>query len=263
MKKYVYIALFTSLTFSAVCSHADETPEEKGMAIARETDRRDSGFGDSAYESIFTLRNEQGEESIREFSIKTLEVKDDGDKELGLFHKPADVQGTAVLTFSHGLQPDDQWLYLPVLKRVKRISSVNKSGPFVGSEFAFEDIASWEINKYTYRYLRDEVLDGQDCFVVENTPAYEYSGYSKQIEWVDKAMYQPRKIDYYDRKGDLLKTLSFSDYHQYLNQYWRASKLEMVNHQTGKSTVMARNQYQFRNGFKDSDFAENALKNVQ
>lgn len=260
MNKSAYFALLLALNVPAL--HA-ETPEEKGYAIAKETERRDSGFGDSSNDSLFILRNAQGEESTRAFSTKTLEVSDDGDKDLGIFHKPADVNGTAVLTFSHGLKPDDQWLFLPELKRVKRISSVNKSGPFVGTEFAFEDIASWEVEKYKYKYLRDEVLDGNDCFVIENTPAYEYSGYARQIEWVDKTIYQPRKIEFYDRKNALLKTLTFSDYQQYLDRYWRASRLDMVNHQNGKSTTLHRSNYQFRNGFQDSDFSESALKNVQ
>ena len=240
-----------------------ETPEERGYAIAKETDKRDTGFVDSSNDSILTLRNAQGEESVRELTIKTFEIPGDGDKDLGIFHKPADVKGTAVLTFSHGLRQDDQWLFLPELKRIKRISSSNKSGPFMGSEFAFEDIASWEIDKYKYRYLRDEVLEGNECFVVENTPVYEYSGYSKRIEWVDQTIYQPQKIEFYDRKNTLLKTLTFHDYRQYLDRYWRAGRLEMVNHQNGKSTTLARSNYKFKNGFKESDFAESALKYIQ
>jgi outer membrane lipoprotein-sorting protein len=240
-----------------------ETPEEKGYAIAKETDTRDSGFGDSMFDAVITLRNAQGEENSREFTYKTLEVKGDGDKDFGIFHSPADVKGTAVLTFSHGLKPDDQWLYLPELKRVKRINSVNKSGPFLGSEFSFEDISSWDIEKFKYRYLGDDVLDGHDCFLEENIPLYEYSGYSKQIEWVDKEIYQPRRIDYYDQKGELLKTLYFYDYQQYLGRYWRPGKTEMINYQSGKSTTITRSNYHFRNGFKDSDFTENALKAVQ
>ena len=80
------------------------------------------------------------------------------------------------------------------------------------------------------------MLEGNECFVVENIPAYEYSGYSKQVEWVDKSIYQPRKIEFYDRRNTLLKTLTFYEYQQYLGQYWRASRLEMVNHQNGKSS---------------------------
>ncbi len=256
------MGLLAAVAVMTTALHA-ETPEDKGYAIAQETDKRDSGFGDSSNDSVFTLRNAKGDESVREFTIKTLEVPGDGDKDLGVFHRPADVKGTAILTFSHGLKPDDQWLFLPELKRSKRISSVNKSGPFLGSEFAFEDIASWELDKYKYKYLRDDVQEGHECFVVENTPAYEYSGYSKQIEWVDKTIYQPRKIEFYDRKNALLKTLTFHDYRQYLDRYWRAGKLEMVNHQNGKSTTLARSNYKFKNGFQENDFSESALKSIQ
>jgi len=260
MNAFVKVAILIAVLSPTV--HA-ETPDEKGYAIAKETDKRESGFIDSSNDSILILRNAQGEESVRELTIKTLEVPGDGDKDLGIFHKPADVKGTAVLTFSHGLRQDDQWLFLPELKRIKRISSANKSGPFMGSEFAFEDIASWELDKYKYRYLRDEVLAGIECFVVENIPAYEYSGYSKRLEWVDKSIYQPRKIEFYDQKHALLKTLTFHEYQQYLNQYWRAGRLEMINHQNGKSSTLARRNYKFRNGFKETDFSESALKTVQ
>lgn len=260
MKTSVSFALLLMLALPAV--HA-ETPEEKGLAISKETDIRGNGYTDSKYDAVLILKNAQGEESVREFSMKTFEVQGDGDKELGVFHKPADVKGTAVLTFSHGLKPDDQWLFLPELKRVKRISSVNKSGPFVGSEFAFEDIASWELKKYQYRYLRDETLDGIDCFVVENIPVYEYSGYSKLVEWVDKSNYQPVKMEYYDRKNALLKTSRLSEYKQYLGQFWRAHKIDMINHQNGKSTYLLRSNYQFKTGLKDSDFSESALKTVE
>lgn len=260
MKKLTYlICLFFSMATTLYAS----TDEEKGYAVQSEVERRDSGFGDTINDSLMILRNAQGAESKREFTYKTLEIKGSGDKELGVFHRPADVKGTAILTFSHGLKPDDQWLYLPELKRVKRISSVNKSGPFMGSEFAYEDIASWELEKYTYKYLRDEAVDGNDSFVIENTPAYEHSGYVRQVEWIDKTIYQPRKIEFYDRKNTLLKTLTFHDYNQYLGQYWRAGRLEMVNHQNGKSTTLLRNNYRFRVGLSDNDFSENSLKNVQ
>jgi len=93
-----------------------------------------------------TLRNRAGKESLRNVRIKNLEVDGDGDKSLSIFDEPADVKGTTSLTWSHSDKPDDQWLYLPALKRVKRISSKNKSGPFMGSEFAFEDIGSQEVD---------------------------------------------------------------------------------------------------------------------
>jgi len=139
-------------------------------------------------------------------------VEGDGDKSMSIFDRPRDVKGTAMLTYSHALEPDNQWLYLPALKRVKRISSSNKSGPFMGSEVAYEDLSSQEVEKYSYKYLGDEVFDGHDCFIVERIPAYKYSGYKLQEVWYDKAEYRPLKIVYYDRKGALLKTQRFTQY---------------------------------------------------
>jgi hypothetical protein len=91
------------------------------------------------------LRNTQGDEVEREVRLKLLENSDDGDKFLTIFEQPLDVKGTAFLSFSHAIEPDDQWMYLPKLSKVKRIRSRNKSGPFMGSEFAFEDMSSFEI----------------------------------------------------------------------------------------------------------------------
>jgi len=237
-----------------------ETSEEKGLAIAKEADRRDNGWGDQSANLKMILRNRNGKESLREIRSKTLEVDGDGDKALSIFDDPRDVKGTAFLSFTHALKPDDQWLYLPALKRIKRISSSNKSGPFMGSEFAFEDLSSQEIEKYTYKFLTDEKIDGNDTFVIERKPAYKHSGYTRLITWMDKVMYKPVKIEFYDRKNKLLKTLTFSGYKQYEGKFWRPTGMHMINHQTRKSTELTWSNYQFNTGLKDSDFDRNSLK---
>jgi outer membrane lipoprotein-sorting protein len=255
-------ALLVLLSMFTVQSQA-LTPEERGLEIAEEADRRDRGFGDSIATMEMVLRNRQGDESRREVRVRTLEVDNDGDKSLSIFDAPADVKGTAFLTFSHFKGPDDQWLYLPALKRVKRIASKNKSGPFMGSEFAYEDIASDEAAKYNYKYLHEESCGALDCYVVERYPIDEYSGYTRQVVWYDKTEYRPQKVDYYDRKNDHLKTLTFHEYRQYLDKYWRAMRYEMVNHQTGKSTTLYWKEYAFRNNLTDRDFDKNTLKRAR
>ena len=255
----------SALALAAVISVSvfAETPEEKGLAIAVEADERDTGWVDQVADLTMLLKNKQGEESSRDLRVKTLEVDGDGDKSLTVFDSPKDIKGTAFLSFTHALTPDDQWLYLPALKRVKRISSANKSGPFVGSEFAYEDLTSQEVEKYSYKWLRDEQLDGRDTFVVEAYPAYENSGYTRQIVWIDKAMYRPVKIEYYDRKDALLKTLTSTGYEQYLDKYWRPSTMLMVNHINGKSTELTWGNYRFDNGLSDRDFDKNSLKRAR
>lgn len=240
-----------------------ETPEEKGLRIAQEADAYDSGFQDFTANMVMTLRNKKGDESIRQIRIRTLEVADDGDKSLSIFDEPRDVKGTAMLTFSHGLKPDDQWLYLPALKRVKRINSRNKSGPFMGSEFAYEDLGSQEVEKYSYKYLKDEACGEGQCYVIEQYPAYEYSGYTRRIVWLDKESYRPMKVVFYDRKNALLKTLMYSGYQQYLDHYWRAAEMKMENHQTEKSTILAWSHYAFKTGLTDTDFNKSKLKNIK
>lgn len=252
------VLLFSLIGMSGVAF--SETAEEKGLAIAIEADKRDQGWIDQATTSKMILRNSQGDESTREIRGKALEVKGDGDKSLTIFDTPRDVKGTAFLSFTHALKADEQWLYLPALKRVKRISSSNKSGPFMGSEFSYEDISSQEVEKYKYKFIRDDKFNGRDVFVIERFPQYKKSGYSKMISWVDKEMYQPLKIEFYDRKKSLLKTLTQHDYKLYLNKFWRPGRLEMVNHQTGKSTTLLWKSYKFKNGFKSRDFDRNSLK---
>jgi hypothetical protein len=242
---------------------AAQSAEDKGLAIAVEADRRDSGFSDSSAELEMILRNRQGEESLRELRSLTLEVTGDGDKTLTMFDQPADVKGTALLTFSHKTGNDDQWLYLPALKRVKRIASNNKSGPFMGSEFAYEDISSQEVEKYTYKYLRDEDFDGQAAYVIERYPVDENSGYTRQLVWLDQAHFRNLKIDYYDRKDSPLKTLTPTGYQQYLDKFWRANEMFMENHQTGKSTRLIWENFQFGTGLSERDFDQNALKRAR
>ena len=237
-----------------------QTPKEKGLAIVVEADKRDTGWKDQVAELEMILRNKQGEESKRTLSIKTLEVDNDGDKSLTIFDNPRDVKGTAFLSYTHSLKPDDQWLYLPALKRVKRISSANKSGPFVGSEFAYEDLSSQEVDKYTYKWLRDESYRGRENFVIERNPAYEDSGYTRQIVWIDKKNYHTNKVEFYDRKNALLKTLDINDYELYLDKYWRSHSMLMVNHQTGKETLLIWKKYKFSNNLDDRDFDINTLK---
>ncbi|MDX8380895.1 MAG: outer membrane lipoprotein-sorting protein [Ghiorsea sp.] len=240
-----------------------ETPEEKGLAIAIEADKRDTGFGDYSVNLQMTLRNAHGQETSRSMRNKTREQANDGDKTLIVFDNPRDVKGTAFLSHTHKLDADDQWLFLPALKRVKRISSSNKSGPFMGSEFAYEDISSQEVEKYTYKYQGEEVVDGRANLIVERFPTNAKSGYFRQVAWLDKEELYPNKIVFYDRRNDLFKTLTNKDYHQYLGQYWRANILEMVNHKTGKSTVLTFSNYKFNIGTSDADFTSNRLKSVR
>jgi len=237
--------------------------QNKGLEISKKAKEKDLGWTDSQTDLEMILKNQHGQTSVRKMHLKSLEIEGDGDKSLTVFDSPRDVKGTAFLSFSHLEGNDDQWLYLPALKQVRRISSRNKTGSFMSSEFSFEDLTSFEIEKYSYNYLRDEMINGDDTWVVEQFPLDKYSGYKRRIVWIDKSEYRTVKTEFYDRKDSLLKTLTLSKFHLYLDKYWRPEKMEMINHQSGKSTILNYTTFKIKQGLSDKDFNRNALKRAR
>ncbi len=234
-----------------------QSPEEKGLEIALAAEQADLGFNSSSVELKMTLKNKNGQTSERHLTTKTLELTEDGDKSLIVFNSPKDVKGTSTLTFTHKIGPDDQWLFLPSIKRVKRISSNNKSGPFVGSEFAYEDLSSQEIEKYAYKFLEAK----GNLLLVEQDPVDPKSGYTRRIVTYNKDKgYRVEKVEFYDRKNALLKTLLYTDYQLYKDKFWRAGSFNMVNHQSNKETLLEFSNYNFDVNLSDDDFTQIALK---
>ena len=240
-----------------------ETPEDKGLRIAREASARDDGFGDFTAGMTMVLRDRHGRESVRQMRFKVLEVPGDGDKSLFVFDQPRDVRGTALLTHAHTNSRDDQWLYLPALKRVKRINAARRSGSFMGSEFSYEDMSSQEVEEYAYKYLRDEPCGELACTVIEQVPLDKKSGYSRKVVWQDTGELRTWKMELYDRRGSHLKTLTLANYRQYLDRYWRAGEQTMVNHLTGATTVLKWTGFRFRTNLDHSEFTQMALRRVR
>lgn len=243
--------------FSSLASA--QSAEEKGLTIAKERKSRDRGWSDSVAESSLILRNPRGDETELKMRVKSLEMQNDGDKGLTIFDHPLDIRGSAFLSFTYPLKPDDQWLYLPKAKKVKRIQSKNKSSPFMGSEFAYEDMSSFEIEKFNFKYLRDENYQGQDCFVVEQVSLDKDTGYSRSVTWIDKQHYRAQKIEFYDRKNSLLKVLTMHNYQLYLDKYWRPLELRMENQQNGRSSDLITHSLQFKTGLSENDFDKDSL----
>ncbi len=243
--------------------------EEKGLSIAKEWKRRDEGWGDYTANAKMVLRNKHGQKSERHFKYYSMEVleggeKVDGDKVLVVFDRPRDVTGTSLLTYAHHQEDDDQWLYLPAIKRTKRISSYNKSGSFVGSEISYEDITFPEVEKYTYKWVKEERVDGLNFDVVDRFPVdKENTGYLFQRVWYDQEHVRIFKIDFYDRKKSLLKTQTFSEFTLYLDSIWRAGHESFVNHQTGKSTLLTWTNYNFHVGLTEKEFRKNSLERLR
>ena len=133
----------------------------------------------------------------------------------------------------------------------------------MGSEFAYEDMSVQEVEKFNYRYLRDEPCGDLTCAVTERIPVDKRSGYRRQIVWRDRDELRIRKVEYYDRKDAHLKTLTLGSYEQHLDRYWYAGEMTMVNHLTGKSTVLNWSDYQFQTKLNERDFTRTGLQRVR
>jgi outer membrane lipoprotein-sorting protein len=196
-------------------------------------------------ESTMTLINDRGQKRERT-STNRLKLQPNGtdSRFLVKFSAPTDIKGTSFLQVEHSEGEDDLWIYLPALKKSRRLVANNKKDSFVGSDFSYGDILLPKVNLYRHALLRAEAVDGHDCYVVESTPASETvksnSGYSRKITWVRKDSFLETKVEYFDLSGRLLKTQRATD-HELIEpdtQRWLALSREMTNHQSGHKTVL-------------------------
>lgn len=261
-KKLSSLCFATLLLLSPLTSFAESSAAEKGLQIAKLQKAKNTGWGDAISELKMVLHSRTGSTNERIIEVKSLEADNDGDKNLMVFKKPLDVQGTAFLSFSHIEGPDDQWIYLPALKRVKRISSRTKSGSFMGSDFSYEDLASFEVEKYDYLYLKEDDCGELRCHVIENTPKDSYSGYSKLVTWIDTEHQRIQKVVFYDKKNQPLKTLEIEQYKLLNDTFWRPSYSVMKNTQTGSKTELFWNEIRLKTGLNESHFSQNSLRNA-
>lgn len=238
------------------------SPGIEALDIERKADEMQAGYVGETRKMTLTLINADGQESQRKLDFWGFEEPDRHDKTIVKFTYPPDIKGTALLTYEKGVEDDDQWLYLPSLKRAKRIASSNKSGSFVGSEFAYEDLVVRQFEKYNFKYIGDDTVNGKDCYVMERTPKNQTSGYSKVLRWRYKDNLQEAKSEYYDRKGELLKE-RFMDGHHQIEGFWRSTKITVKNVQTGKGSVLSFDDIKLKVPQDESQFSVRALESVQ
>ena len=207
-----------------------------------------------------TLINSRGDERVR--TIKQF-IKDYGkvEKKIMFFVKPADVKNTSFMNWSYDQEgkDDDQWIYLPALKKVKRISSDSKSDYFMGSDFTYDDLGDRHPTDDTHKILREEKLKGEDCYVVESTPKDPDYMYSKTVTWVIKDKWIGLKKEFYDEDGELLKTLTVEKYGKMKN-YWLITHSVMHNVQKDHTTDMLLADLKIDSGISDKQFTERMMR---
>jgi outer membrane lipoprotein-sorting protein len=222
--------------------------------IIEEAERRAAGFHDFTATLTMTLGEADGTEREREMRVLGLEVPGDGQRTLLIFDRPRDLLGTSILTVTHRNERSEQWLYLPALRRSRRIATSDQSDAFMGSQFTYEDMVAQEFHRYTYQYLREEEIGRARAHVLERFPTDERSVYGSQIIWLDIEAYLVLRIDYFDRSHELVKSLAIEEYQQYAGKHWRPNRMVMTEARSGKSTTLAWSAYAFENGLTEEDF---------
>lgn len=189
--------------------------------------------------------------------IRTIESWMKGDDSTFVrFIEPANVKGTSFLSLN-----DNDWLYLPALKKVRRIATKNKGGSFMGSDFSYDDVGGFSlIEKYNTKLLGEEKYENHDCYILELIPKnLEEVTYSKQKQWIDKENYYSMKTEYYDLHGDLLKILYSSNIEQ-VDGFWVTKRNEMQNVQKGSKTIIVNKEIRLNSEIPDETFTTRQLE---
>ena len=213
---------------------------------------------DQMSDLTMTLTNRNGDQRVRK--IKQF-LKDMGDveKKIMFFISPADVKNTSFMSWSYDSdKSDDQWIYLPALKKTKRISSDSKSDYFMGSDFTYDDLGDRKLEDDTHKLLREETIDGKDCYVVESTSKDEDYMYSKTLVWVNKANFIGVKKEFYDEDEELLKILTIKEVKE-ISGIWVITSSEMKNIQKDHKTSIILNNVQINTGIPASKFTERMM----
>jgi len=228
-----------------------------GKEIVEKAYNRATG-DDQTSTLTMTLTNKQGKQRVRKISQFTIDLGDI-EKSIMFFQSPADVKNTSFMSWSYDSdKSDDQWIYLPALKKTKRISSDSKSDYFMGSDFTYDDLGDRKLEADTHKLLREETVDGKDCYVVESTSKDEDYMYSKTVTWIIKDNFIGYKKEFYDEDEDLLKILSIKEYEE-ISGIFVITNSEMKNVQKDHKTSMVLNDAKINTGVSASKFTERMM----
>ena len=248
----ILIALLLSSNFVAFAQ------ELTAFQIVEKVYNREVG-DDMTSDLTMTLTNSANNERVREIKQFT---KDLGkvDKKIMFFQSPADVKNTSFMSWSYDDEgkDDDQWIYLPALKKTKRISSDSKSDYFMGSDFTYDDLGDRKPNQDVHKIIRQEKLNDEQCYVIESSPIDKDYMYSKTITWIIKDKWIGLKKEFYDEDKELLKELTVEKYED-INGFLIITHSEMKNKQKDHNTIMELKNVQINSGIEDAKFTERIM----
>jgi hypothetical protein len=212
-------------------------------------------------ETVATLKiiDPKGRERVREISMAS-KLTDNGktEKRIIRFLSPAEVKGTGMLIYDHDATADDMWIFMPALRKTRRIASGEKNQSFMGSEFSNADLAAPNTDDFSYKIIGNETVDAVDCWKIESLPLTQdiadENGLSKKIVWIGKKDYVCRKTEFYNSDGELSKIMTCSDVRKMAEGKYMAGSMLMENVQNGRKSSFTMDQMQYNAGVKEDYF---------
>ena len=216
-------------------------------------------------EEKMTLRSAKGKVKERRMITYSMKPENGGAKTLIKFLEPSSIHNVGLLTWEQSdANEDDQWLYLPASKKIKRISGGGKANPFMGTDFSFEDMRPESITTHEYEVLGEEEVDGHLCWIVQALPATKQekkaSGYSKRIFWIRQDIYFTVKTEFYNRKKKLAKLGVYGNLEEVGDGAWRSNEISMSNLKRKTQTILVTQNRDLTSPMNESTFETQALK---
>jgi outer membrane lipoprotein-sorting protein len=177
-----------------------------------------------------------------------------------IFHRPATVKGTRFLSITNEGRADDMWIYLPSLKRVRRIAASEGGESFMGTDLTYDDMGSKDVDNDDHTLVGEEDVDGYPCYVVESVPRDpSESEYSRRKTWVSREMLIPIRMELFDKEGALLKVLTVSEIEN-IQGFWTPKITRMTNVQENHSTVLTMERVIYNENLPDGIFTTRFLQ---
>jgi Outer membrane lipoprotein-sorting protein len=266
MLRFGTVVMAIAVGVAGQCSPVHALSAREILDEAKALDDTTRHWTDRTEKMTLHIYGKRGGERRRDLEVLDKRYPGDEDKSILFFLSPPEVKGTGFLQWAHKGRDDDQWLYLPELKRTRKITARVRDQSFMGTDFSYRDleilgeIQDWTEEEAPTKLVGEETVDGHACHVIEFHPKQEGTTYSRIVMWMDKAKLVARKMDYYDDKdGKHEKTLSLTDIRD-IGPIPTAHRMEMRNLKEGSRTVAELAEVAHDVGLSDDLFTQRHLE---
>ena len=251
MKKIIFISLFL-IGLSELWAITGQEIMDRSVDI--------QNTQSAAMDIQMDLIDKRGSVSTRRLQILSMQDTAGQNRTIVVFMSPPNIKDTRFLTIENNDRNDDQWIYLPSMRKIKRIASSDQNSSFMGTDFTYGDMSDTQTDKDRHALLREEVFQGRLCYVVESIPLdLDSASRSKLISWVDKEWFVPLKVDFYDKRSEELSRTAISENINLVNEIWTPFKVTMTTHSSGHKTILTTLQVKYNIAMNPGFFTTNFL----